>query len=168
MLCFGCRLRCHGEVFGVGQVVVAYGVVGEVDAVEGLGEGFEGLLAAVGLALTFPYGDAVPSHCGYLALFVDVALFVAVDFLLPEVGVCLGHLEVWAVVVSMPEATVDEDDCAVFAQHDVGMTGESGMVEAIAEAAGKEILAHQYLRARSLALYCRHAAMALLLGHLVH
>ena len=168
MLCFGCRLRCHGEVFGVGQTVLAYGVVGEVDAVEGLGEGVESLLAAVGFELTFPYGDAVPSHCGYLALFVDVALFVAVDFLLPEVGVCLGHLEVWAVVVSMPEATVDEDDCAVFAQHDVGMTGESGMVEAIAEAAGKEILAHQYLRARSLALYCRHAAMALLLGHLVH
>ena len=168
MLCFGCRLCCHGEVFGVGQTVVAYGVVGEVDAVEGLGEGVESFLAAVGFELTLPDGNAVPSHGGYLALFFDVALFVAVDFLLPEVGVCLGHLEVWAVVVSMPEATVDEDDCAVFAQHDVGMTGESGMVEAIAEAAGKEILAHQYLRARSLALYCRHAAMALLLGHLVH
>ena len=149
-------------------MVVAYGVVGEVDAVEGLGEGVESLLAAVGLELTFPDGDAVPSHCGYLALFFDVALFVASDFVFPKVGVGLGHLEVWAVVVSMPEATVDEDDCAVFAQHDVGMTGESGMVEAIAEAAGKEILAHQYLRARSLALYCRHAAMALLLGHLVH
>ena len=50
----------------------------------------------------------------------------------------------------------------------MGISSESGMVEAIAEAAGKEILAHQYLRARSLALYCRHAAMALLLGHLVH
>ena len=168
MLFFGGRFRRHGDVFGVGQVVVADGVVGEVDAVEGLGEGLEGALAAVGFELTFPYGDAVPAHCGYLALFFDVALFVAVDFLLPEVGVCLGHLEVWAVVVSMPEATIDEDDCAVFVQHDVGMTGESGMVEAIAEAAGKEILAHQYLRARSLALYCRHAAMALLLGHLVH
>ena len=101
-------------------------------------------------------------------MFFDVALFVAVDFLLPEVGVGLGHLEVWTVIVSMPEATVDKDDSAVFAQYDVGMAGESGMVEAIAEAAGKEILAHQYLRARSLALYCRHAAMALLLGHLVH
>ena len=62
MLCFGCRLRRHGEVFGVGQVVVAYGVVGEIDAVEGLGEGVESLLAAVGLELTFPDGDAVPAH----------------------------------------------------------------------------------------------------------
>ena len=43
-------------------MVVAYGVVGEVDAVEGLGEGLEGALAAVGLELTFPYGDAVPAH----------------------------------------------------------------------------------------------------------
>ena len=41
---------------------MANGVVGEVDAVEGLGEGFEGLLAAVWLELTLPYGDAVPSH----------------------------------------------------------------------------------------------------------
>ena len=147
---------------------MADGVVGEVDAIEGLGEGFEGLLAAVGLELALPDGDAVPSHCGYLLLFLDVSLFVAVDFLFPKVGVGLGHLETVAVVVSVPKAAVDKDDCAVFAQHDVGMTGESGMVEAIAEAAGKEILAHQYLRARSLALYCRHAAMALFLGHLVH
>ena len=168
MLFFGGRFRRHGDVFGVGQVVVAHGVVGEVDAVEGLGEGLEGALAAVGLELTLPDGNAVPSHGGYLALFFDVALLVAADFLLPEVGVGLGHLEVRAVVVSMPEAAVDEDDCAVFAQHDVGMAGESGMVEAIAEAAGKEILAHQNLRARSLALDCSHAAMALFLGHLVH
>ena len=101
-------------------------------------------------------------------MFFDVALLVAADFLLPEVGVGLGHLEVGAVFVSMPKAAVDEDDCAVFAQHDVGMTGEAGMVEAIAEATGKEIFAHQYLWARSLALYCSHAAVALLLGHLVH
>ena len=62
ILFFGCRLCRHGDVLGVGQVVVAYGVVGEVDAVEGLGEGVESLLAAVGLELALPYGDAVPSH----------------------------------------------------------------------------------------------------------
>ena len=110
----------------------------------------------------------MPSHGGYLSLFLYVALLVAADLLFPKVGVALWHLEVGAVVVSMPKAAVDEDDCAVFAQHDVGMAGESGMVEAKAEAAGKEILAHQNLRARSLALDCSHAAMALFLGHLVH
>ena len=149
-------------------MVVADCVVGEVDAVEGLGEGVESLLAAVGLELTLPDGNAVPSHGGYLALFFDVALLVAADFLLPEVGVGLGHLETVTVVVSVPEAAVDEDDCAVFAQHDVGMAGESGMVEAIAETTGKEILAHKYLGACSLALYSSHAAVALLLCHLVH
>ena len=101
-------------------------------------------------------------------MFVDVALFVASDFLFPEVGVGLGHFEAVATFMSMPEATVDKDDSAVFAQYDVGMAGESGMVEAIAETTGKEILAHQNLRARSLALDCSHAAMALFLGHLVH
>ena len=101
-------------------------------------------------------------------MFVDVALFVASDFLFPEVGVSFGHLEVWTVIVPMPEATVDKDDSAVFAQYDVGMAGESGMVEAIAEATGKEILAYKYLGASSLALYRSHAAVALLLCHLVH
>ena len=62
ILFFGCRLCRHGDVLGVGQTVVADGVVGEVDAVEGLGEGFESLLAAVGLELTFPDGYAVPPH----------------------------------------------------------------------------------------------------------
>ena len=62
MLFFGCRLGCHRDVLGVGDMVVVDGVVGEVDAVEGLGEGVECLLAAVGLELTFPDGDAVPAH----------------------------------------------------------------------------------------------------------
>ena len=62
MLFFGCRLGRHGDILGVGHMVVADGVVGEVDAVEGLGEGVECLLAAVGLELTFPDGDAVPAH----------------------------------------------------------------------------------------------------------
>ena len=74
-------------------MVVAYGVVGEVDAVEGLGEGLEGALAAVGLELTFPYGDAVPSHCGYLALLLFVALVVATDLIFPEASVGLAYSE---------------------------------------------------------------------------
>ena len=62
ILFFGCRLCRHGDVLGVGQTVVADGVVGEVDAVEGLGEVFESWLSAVGLELTFPDGYAVPPH----------------------------------------------------------------------------------------------------------
>ena len=62
ILFFGCRLCCHGDFFGIGQTVVADSVVGEEDAVEGLGEGVESLLTAVGLELTLPDGDAVPAH----------------------------------------------------------------------------------------------------------
>ena len=49
ILFFGCRLCRHGDVLGVGHMVVAHGVVGEIDAVEGLYEGLKGLLSAVGL-----------------------------------------------------------------------------------------------------------------------
>ena len=154
--------------FGVGQAVWAHCAVGEVYAVEGLGEGVKGLLAAVGLELTFPYGDAVPAHGGNFVLLFDVTLFVATYFLFPEVGVGLWHFETLAVVVSVPEAAVDEDDCAVFAKYDVGMSRKPWMVETVAEAAGKEIPAHQHLRARSFAFYGCHAAVPLLLCHLVH
>ena len=74
-------------------MIGADGAVVKVDAVEGLGERFEGLLAAVGLELTFPYGDAVPSHCGYLALLLFVALFVATDLIFPEASVGLAYSE---------------------------------------------------------------------------
>ena len=62
ILFFGCRLCRHGDFFRIGQTVVADGVVSEEDAVEGLGEGVESLLTAVGLELTLPAGDAVPAH----------------------------------------------------------------------------------------------------------
>ena len=159
---------CHVAFFGVGQMVGTEGAVGEIDAVESLDEGVEGLLTTVGFELTFPNGDAVPTHGGNLMLLFDVTLFVTLDFLFPKRSVGLWHFETLAVVVSVPKASVDEDYRAVFLEHDVGMAGQTGMVEAIAEATGKEILSHQYLRACPLALYGSHAAVALLLGHLVH
>ena len=94
-------------------------------------------------------------------MFVDVALFVAVDFLLPEVGVCLGHLEVWAVVVSMPEATVDKDDCAVFAQHDVGMSGQTWVVQPEPVTTSEEKSSYCQFRFCVLAAYGSHVVVPL-------
>ena len=103
-----------------------------------------------------------------MSLFLYVALFVATDFLFPKVGVGLGHFEALAVVVSVPETSVDKNNGTVFSEYYVGMAWESGMVETIAESAGKEKLSHHNFGACSLAFYCCHAAVALLLCHLVH
>ena len=75
-------------------------------------------------------------------MFFDVALLVAADFLFPKVGVALWHLEVGAVVVSMPKAAIDEGYCAVFAQHDVGVTWQAVEVQPVAETESPKVFPH--------------------------
>ena len=54
----------------------------------------------------------------------DVAFLVAVDLSLPELAIALGQHEVLTAFVTVPKATIDEDDCLVFAQYNVGGTGQ--------------------------------------------
>ena len=68
----------------------------------------------------------------------------------------------------MPEATIHEDDSAILAHHNIGVSGKPRVVKPIAETAGKQELAHQQLRLGILAPNRRHAAMALFLSHLIH
>ena len=59
----------------------------------------------------------MPAEVAQLDAFFDVALFVAFYFLLPEWGVALEQHDVFAALVAVPEAAVDEDDCLVLAQY---------------------------------------------------
>ena len=70
-----------------------------------------------------------------MSLFLYVALFVATDFLFPKVGVGLGYFEALAVVVSVPETSVEKNNGTVFSVWYVGMAWKSGMVGTIADAA---------------------------------
>ena len=99
--------------------------------------------------------------------FFYVALFVAVNLLLPEFGVCLGHYKVFAALVTVPEAAVDEDNGAVFAQYYVGGTGQAFDVYAVAVAVGVQIMSHDQLGLGILALDTRHALMPLFSSHSV-
>ena len=121
-----------------------------------------------GLQLTFPYGDAVPAHVGEAFLVAYVTCTVACYLVSPELTVGSGQSEVAAVCVPMPETSVHEDACAVLAQHYVWVTGQSVEVQAVSEPMCEEILAHDELGLRVLAVYCRHVVVALLLAHRVH
>lgn len=46
--------------------------------------------------------------------------------------------------MSVPEASVDEDAGAVFAQHDVGLSGQSPAVDAITESIAPQPFAHNH------------------------
>lgn len=97
--------------------------------------------------------------------FLDIAMFVAFYFLFPEWGVALGHYKVTAAFVPMPEAAVDEDDGAVFAQHYVGGAGQAFDIYAVAVAMGMQVTAHDHLGLGVLALDARHAPVPLFFTH---
>ena len=109
----------------------------------------------------------MPAETAQLDAFFDVALFVAFYFLSPKWDVALGHYKVFATLVAVPEAAVDEDDCLVFAQYYVWGAGHALDVYAVAVAMGMEVTAHNQLGFGVLALDARHALVPLLCGHSV-
>ena len=97
-------------------------------------------------------------------MFFDVALLVAADFLLPEVGVGLGHLETVAVVVSVPKAAVDKYHRVVLAKHDVRMSGKPWVVEPEPVTSSEEKSSDGQFRFGVLAAYSRHVVVPLAVG----
>ena len=65
-------------------------------------------------------------------------------------------------MVPVPETSVHENGCAVGAQHYVGAAGHRLYVESVAVAVVPEPLPHLELRLGALAVYVRHAAVALI------
>ena len=107
----------------------------------------------------------MPAEVAQLDAFFDIALFVAFYFLFPEWGVALGHYKVFAALVAVPEAAVDEDDCLVLAQYNVWGAGQALDIYAVAVAMGMEVTAHNQLGLGVLALDARHALVSLFLSH---
>ena len=107
---------------------------------------FKRIVSFVGFQLTLPYNDYMPSHLCQLPLLFLVTLFVTHDFLLPKVGIRLRKSEVLTAIMSVPEAAVDKHTRAVLAQHDIGMTGQTRIVQSVSESLSPQIFAHKYLR----------------------
>ena len=110
----------------------------------------------------------MPSHSGKLVLLLNVAGPVAFNLRFPELRVCLWQHVVSAPLVSMPEASVDEDARAVFAHYDIRMTGQTRMVQPIAEATAEQEFPDRDLRFGVFSPYRCHAAVALFFSQLVH
>lgn len=117
--------------------------------------------------MSFPDDNCVPAEAAQLDAFFDVALFVAFYFLFPEWDVALGCYKVLAALVAVPEASVDKDDCLVFAQYYVGGTWQAFDIYAVAVAVGMEVTAHNQLWFGVLALDARHTLVPLLFAHSV-
>ena len=86
----------------------------------------------------------MPAEVEQLDTFLYVALFVAFYLQLPELAIALGHYKVFAALVAVPKASVDKDDCLVFAQYNVGGAGQALDVYAVAVAMGVQVTSHNH------------------------
>ena len=67
-------------------------VVLQPDMIQGEGDGVQRLFALLWLQLTFPDGDAMPSHLSQLALFLLIAFLVPSNLRHPELSIRLRYL----------------------------------------------------------------------------
>lgn len=115
--------------------------------------------------LAFPDCQHAPSHSEKLLFLAGVAGFVSLNLRAPEVSVGLRQMKM--PFVSVPEASMDEDDDSVFPHHDVGGAGKTLLVFPVAVAALPQPTAHNHLRAGVFSPDSAHAFRPLLFGHLV-
>lgn len=76
----------------------------------------------------------VAKHCGMTCVPVDVSL----EFLLPEIGVCLWGSGIPTVFVPVPKAAMNEYYGPVFWEHQIGRTGQISYVKLVPESPSKQ------------------------------
>lgn len=115
----------------------------------------------------FPDGDDGPGE-GVEALSVEfVAGDVAGYLFFPEAGVRLGNDVLGATSVAVPEAAVDEDDCAILGQDEIGGAGEAFVIDPVAVPLVPQCVPDCPLRTGVLGVDLRHYLVSLLWGHSV-
>ena len=78
-----------------------------------------------------PNDNDVPVHEFQQPLIFEVATLISFDFCSPPFRSRLWHLTAGATLMSMPEATVDEDHGLVFGQDNVGFAGQRSVFRAV-------------------------------------
>ena len=122
-----------------GEVVLVFGLGGLQIGLYARDGGVKILLGE----FAFPDGDDGPGE-GVEALGVEfVTGDVAGDFLAPECFVGLGNDVLGATSVAVPEAAVDEDDCAILGQDEVGGAGKALIIDLVYFAAKSVVMVVQ-------------------------
>jgi hypothetical protein len=124
----------------------------------------------------------MPAHFSQFALFLLIALFVPANLRHPKVTVRLRNLAALRTlnhifhlssairhpwqrhVMTMPKTSIDEDARPVFPQHQVRMTRQSLMVQAVSESPTPQPKTHNHFRLRILRVNRSHINVPLLRG----
>ena len=128
-------------------------MVFQINAVKGESQGFQSFFSYRRFQLAFPDRYAMPTHFCKLALFLQVTVTIALYLCSPETHVCLWKHIILTAFMPVPETTVDKDNRAILAQHNIWMTRKTRMVKPIAKASAEKILPNQYFRFSTLPSY---------------
>ena len=111
--------------------------------------------------IALPNDDYHPSFCLQFSPNLLVTLLVPGNLGRPVIGIGLWNRIVSASFVTMPEAAVNEDYSPVFGKDDVWRTGETFVINPIAESQAPESVSHAQLRLGGSGADGRHVAVAL-------
>ena len=71
------------------------------------------------------------------------------------------QMRIPASFMPVPETTIDKDNRPILPQHDIGMTGQTGMVQPVPESSRKQIFSDYHFRLGILAADSSHTPMTL-------
>lgn len=98
------------------------------------------------LQLAFPDNNHRPPIRLYPAPYLLVAFLIASDFGRPEFSVSLGDIVVFAPLVTVPKAAVNEDDCVVLWKNNVWLSWEAIVILTVTKSLLPESVTQLYLR----------------------
>lgn len=117
--------------------------------------------------LTFPDSDDIPCNRFKSLDIKQVSVPVALDLVSPEPDIGFRNCVEPAAFVTVPEASVDENDSVVSWQDNVGSAGQGADILAEAETSAEQFPADKNFRIRVFRPYMRHTFVPLLLCHFI-
>ena len=157
------RKSIHGDLSFLATTMVAH-----IEVAKRVDQRLQRAFTLGRLQLTLPQSETMPSAKTQGRNDPLVALSVALNLLLPEFCVRLGHHKIATACMSMPKATVDKNHGAKARKHYIGPTRKVAHIHTETKPASKKITADKQFRTRVTPLDGGHASVALFLCHAVH
>ena len=106
-----------------------------------------------GLDFTLPYPDNAPSKGFQFSFVTDITGNITLYLLFPELDIGLWQAEIPAILMPVPEASVDENDGLVLRQDNIRISQQLPDLNTETQTAREKILPHNQFRVGILSLY---------------
>gem|GEM_PF-1694386 len=128
----------------------------------------QNVLKFIRFCFTFPDHHHPPSKTFKGCSDALVSSTVVFEFFEPEVRLGLGNSRDGTILMTVPETTMDQNNCAILGKGDVRLSGQVSPVKAKAPSSSVQCLANGYLRLRVFALKPGHQRPSLIRAHCRH